>query len=253
MNDQISFLALSLGQQVNYTNSAGNPDYQDNYTLTAGTRIVYKKEKFGASLNAYYQLGSTNTWPANSVSAYNFCLDVFYKIAKPLKLSVGFEMLSGQSQTDTTASYLSTNHAFNPYFGTNHKFNGLMDYFFVGNHIGSVGLNDAYLRLDYKHKKFNLGLTGHALLANTDILDAAWLASNGEIRALSPYMGMELDFFGGFNLAPGAAVKFGYSQMLGTASMEAIKGGDSGEIANWGWVMVTFKPTLFDQSAQKKK
>ncbi len=32
--------------------------------------------------------------------------------------------------------------AFTPLYGTNHKFNGWMDYFYVGNHGSSIGLQD---------------------------------------------------------------------------------------------------------------
>lgn len=250
LNDAFNFsvLAMGVGQQVNYIDINGSPDFQDNYTLTAGTRLVFKKDKYGANLNAYYQMGSTATWPAMDVSAYNLGLELFYKIKDPYKITLGFEMLSGNSQTDTTASYNDVQHAFNPYFGTNHKFNGYMDYFYVGNHIGNVGLNDIYLRFDYTHKKFTAGFTGHAFMANADVLDVEELVTNGNIRAMDPYMGAEIDVFGGFNLAPGAKLQLGYSQMIGTETMEAVKGGDMNEISNWGWVMITLKPTLFDNS-----
>jgi len=155
-------------------------------------------------------------------------------------------MLSGNSQTDTSSAYAQGQYAFTPYFGTNHKFNGYMDYFYVGNFNGSVGLNDIYLRLDYKHDKFSAGLTGHAFLSNNSILDSKELADNGNIRAMSSYMGAEVDLFGAFKLAPGTAVKLGYSQMFGTSSIQAIKGGDYIQVSNWGWVMIIMKPTLFE-------
>ncbi len=260
VNDEFNFsvLALGVGQEVGFTNTLGQADYQDNYTLTAGTRLVYKKGKFGAAMNAYYQMGSTNTWPAMDVSAYNFDIDLSYQVADPIKLTIGFEMLSGNSQTDTSSSALNTQNAFNPYFGTNHKFNGYMDYFYVGNHNGSVGLNDIYLRVDYKHEKFSAGLTGHAFMANADILDIPWLFdpanTNGDIRAMSPYLGAEIDIFGAFKIAPGATCKVGYSHMLGTESMEAIKGGSfDNAISNWGYVMIIIKPTLFEQKEKKEE
>ena len=242
-----SFLAMSVGQQVNFINQAGEDTYQDNYTLTTGTRLVYKKDKLGAALNGYYQLGSTNTWPANSVSAFNLGLNVSYQVTDPIKLTLGFEMLSGNSQTDTTVAYNKVQHAFTPFFGTNHKFNGYMDYFYVGNHVGNVGLNDAYLRFDYKHKKFTAGLTAHMFLANADVLDMKELLDNAKYTAMSPNLGTELDLFGSFKLAPGAICKVGYSQLFGTSTMEAIKGGDRDEISNWGYVMIIIKPTLFEQ------
>jgi hypothetical protein len=247
---KVSLLAMGVGQQVNFVNVTGDPRYQDNYTLTTGTRLVYKKEKLGVNFNGYYQLGSTSTWPAMDVSAYNMNLEVSYQVAKPVRLLVGFEMLSGNSQVDTTASYNSTQHAFTPFFGTNHKFNGFMDYFYVGNHVGNVGLNDLYLRLDYKHDKFNAGITGHAFMANNDILDVPELISTGNRQAMSPYLGAEIDLFGGFDLTTGVKCKLGYSHLIGTTSMEAIKGGDMNEISNWGYLMIILKPTLFEQ---KKK
>jgi hypothetical protein len=246
-NFSASLLAMGVGQQVNYVNIAGVNRHQDNYTLTTGTRLVYKKEKLGLSFNGYYQLGSTSTWPAMDVSAYNLSLDVSYQLIKPLKVTLGFEMLSGNSQTDTTAAYNNVQHAFNPYFGTNHKFNGYMDYFYVGNHLGNVGLNDLYLRLDYKHKKFGAGITGHAFMANTAVLDTQKLIETGTVNAMNPYLGAEIDLFGSFKLAPGAVCKLGYSHLIGTSTMEAIKGGDRNEVSNWGYLMIILKPTLFKQ------
>jgi len=35
--------------------------------------------------------------------------------------------------------------------------------------------------------------------------------------------------------------------MFATASMEVLKGGDKGELANWAWVMLSFSPTLFSK------
>lgn len=242
-----SILAMSVGQQVNYTNTAGISRHHDNYTLTAGTRMEYEKEKFKLAFNGYYQLGSTNTRPAMNVSAYNLNLDFKYKLSDHLKLGIGAELLSGNSQTDTSSAYTSVQHAFNPYFGTNHKFNGVMDYFYVDNHIGNVGLNDGYLSLFYKNKKFNAGLTGHVFLANANILDEQEFINNGNITALSPYLGTEIDIFGSFNITNGAKCKLGYSQLFATESMEAIKGGDRNEIANWAYVMIIFKPTIFER------
>jgi hypothetical protein len=62
-------------------------------------------------------------------------------------LAAGYEYLSGNSYNKTDKVY-----AFEPFYGTNHKFNGFMDYFYVGNHINSVGLHDAWLKYGYKQK-----------------------------------------------------------------------------------------------------
>ena len=189
---------------------------------------------WGAILNAFYQLGSSSTWPAMDVAAYDIGLEVFYKVTDPIKVSAGFEMLSGNDMVNPN----NQQNAFNPYFGTNHKFNGVMDYFYVGNHIGNVGLNDYYLRADYKHKKFSAGVAGHIFMTNAAMADG----NGGQANA---NLGTEIDAFGAFKIVPGATCKLGYSHMLGTDSMVTLKGGDLNEISNWGYVMVIIKPVLF--------
>jgi len=242
-----SFLALCVGQQANFTNTLGLQAYQDNYTLTAGTRLVYKKKKIGVSSNLYYQMGSTNSWPAKSVSGYLINLDFTYAITDPILLTLGFEMTSGNSQTDTSANYLKTQHGFNPYFGTNHKFNGYMDYFYVSNHIGSVGLNDAYLGIDYKKEKYSVELMAHVFMAQADVRDMDEYVTTGTIKAMNPYLGTEFDLSGSFLIVASVTCKLGYSHLLATSTMEALKGGNKNAVSNWGYVMIVFKPVLFEQ------
>lgn len=251
VNDAFNFsvLALGVGQQVNFTNTLGQADRHDNYSLTAGVRPVFKKGKISLSSNLYYQMGSTNGWPAKSISGYLANLDFAYQIKDPLKAFVGFEMISGNSQTDTTTSYKDVQHAFNPYFGTNHKFNGFMDYFYVGNHIGSVGLNDAYFGIEFKKEKYSFELAGHIFMAQSNVLDKNDVDTLGNYNytAMSPYLGTEIDFTGNVQLAPGVRCAFGYSHMLGTETMVALKGGNTDAISNWAYVSIIFKPVLFEQ------
>ena len=258
-----SFLAMSVGQQVNFINQAGEDTYQDNYTLTTGTRLVYKKDKLGAALNGYYQLGSTNTWPANSVSAFNLGLNVSYQVTDPIKLTLGFEMLSGNSQTDTTVAYNKVQHAFTPFFGTNHKFNGYMDYFYVGSSHGNVGLQDTYLKLLYKKDSWSVGLDAHMFMTAADVLDPVELASSGNIRAMSSSLGTEIDFSVMKKLRKNVTLKAGYSHMLASETLATLKnvtyttGADAGkgrtdQINNWGYVMIIFKPTFLVKEKEVK-
>ncbi len=246
---KMSFLAMGVGQQVNFTNTQGNSDYQTNYTLTTGTRTVYSKNKLKLAANAYYQMGATAQFPARQVSAYNLALDLSYQFSEKLNANLGFEVLSGNSQTDTTTAYRNVEHAFNPYFGTNHKFNGFIDYFYVGNYIGQTGLNDLHLGLVYSHDKFKAGFTAHGFLANAPVLDQDEFIKTGEYKAMDPYLGTEIDVFGSFKLAPGTTCKLGYSHMLGTQTLEYAKGsGDYRATSNWAYVMIIMKPTFFDSS-----
>jgi hypothetical protein len=58
-------------------------------------------------------------------------------------------------------------------------------------------------------------------------------------------LGSEIDFSLGYKIHDDALIKFGYSQMLGTSTLEALRGGSIDESSNWAWIMLVIKPTLF--------
>lgn len=223
-----SLLFLNNGVQVNYSNG----DFETNFSQTIGGRLSWKQNKLSANLAAYYQGGTNPDTLDSDIKAHYLGADIGYSISENFSVGGGIEILSGNDQLDNNGE----NNAFNPFYGTNHKFNGVMDYFYVGNHAGSVGLNDVFIRGNYKNKKFETGIAFHVFQANSDITD-------GNGGALDAALGTEIDYTIGFKLKPGASLKLGYSQLFGTDSMEALKGGDSGVTNNWGWAMIIIKPS----------
>ncbi len=242
--------------------------YKDNYSQTIGARLTFKKNKLAINGAFYSQIGlqgdrnnalrDYNGEYDKEIAAINYGLDISYKITEKFTTTIGYEFLSGNSETDTSASYKRINHAFNPFYGTNHKFNGHMDYFYVGNHIGSVGLQDIYLSLNYKGEKFSIGADVHLFSTtanvwdeykyNTDLtlagdvltseLTAATSqaqidAANAKFDAftetkytdytMSAGLGTEIDLNLGFNLSKGVALKAGYSIMLATETLADLK------------------------------
>jgi hypothetical protein len=241
-----SFLAMGVGQQVNLVDKDSLPSYHENYTITTGTRLAYKKKRFEAASNIYMQLGSQASWPARETRAWNVLLNLNYKLGERWVAGMGYEGFSGNSQTDTTLAYRKIQRAFNPYFGTNHKFNGEMDYFYVaGNHIGSVGLHDIHLTIKYKRPKFFAKLVPHVFFAQSKILDREVFGVSGIITGMDPHLGTEIDLSGGFEISEEVSCMFGYCQMLATPTMQALTGGDYKLTANWAWVMLVYKPQMF--------
>lgn len=137
----------------------------------------------------------------------------------------------------TDADYI--NNSFNPFFGTNHKFNGFMDYFFVGNHLNTVGLSDFFASVSAKHKSTNLQLTGHFFSAANDVL-----AANSTTEIMKKYLGTEIDLTVTYKVNEMTSFTAGYSQMFGTETMQKLKGGNYKNTNNWAWLMLTFKPTF---------
>lgn len=240
----ISFLALNNGYQSPVS------VHSTRFNQTIGTHTQFKKRKFFAAINFYFQTGHDNsTGTEGKIRKVNALLagaEADYAIVESFSVGAGYERQTGQSQTDTTSAYKNVNHAFNPFYGTNHKFNGNMDYFYNGNHISSVGLQDAFCRMNYKSEKWWAGFETHLFVAAREVLDNSELNLNGSVAAMNKQLGTEIDFTFYYTLSKNASVQAGYSQMFATKTMEALKGGDHNLTQNWAYVMIVLKPDFLN-------
>ncbi|WP_413998049.1 alginate export family protein [Flavobacterium sp. W1B] len=222
-----SLLFLNTGYEYAKTLT----DLKVDYKQTFGTYLSYKDKKWDSDLSLYGQSGKSNNLKVNAFYAgANFG----YAITTQFKAALGYEFLSGKDQDDASSDLKS----FTPLFGTNHGFNGYMDYFYVGNHQNSVGLQDAYLKLNYTQNKWQFALIPHLFSAPNTVLDA----SNNKMDS---YLGTELDFTVAYSFQKDVLASAGYSQMFGSTTLERLKGGDSNNTNNWVWVMISFSPRLF--------
>lgn len=227
----LSVLFLNNGLQA--LNDSGEA-VGTNFSQTVGGRFGYKLSNVQINTAAYYQTGEMGNEVGTNINAYYAALDVTVPISEAHRITIGGEILSGNDQNSTD----DTNRAFTPFYGTNHKFNGLMDYFFVGNHINNVGLNDLFVKLAMKTGKVNTGVHAHFFTANGNVADVS-----GD--DMSAYLGTEVDLTASFPVAKGVALAAGYSQMFGSNTLVSIQNGGATEAtSNWAWVMVTIKPSF---------
>lgn len=231
--DDLGLSVLLLNTGIEYLDSS--TDQTIDYMQTIGSRLTYKFDEFNVDGAAYLQTGKAID---NNVSASYFTGNLAYKVSSDISLGLGYEYLSGKDQDDIDSDIKS----FTPLFGTNHKFNGWMDYFYVGNHGGSVGLNDISFTFSYQKDKFSAKLVPHLFYSAANIYDGSTKMDNN--------LGTEIDLTFGYILSKDITLNAGYSKMLATDSMEIIKGGDSDENNSWAWVMFTFKPKLFSTQQQ---
>ena len=212
----LSLLVLNNGIPEN------TPDGQEvNYSQTMGAHATYPLGEFKLAANAYLQTGKTAT--GSDLSAYNLLLEA----TCPRGITWGYERLSGTAYDDTK------NKSFNPLYGTNHKFNGFMDYFYVGNHFNSVGLNDIYAKYNYSKDQLSLNAHLHYFSAAAEISADA-----------SNYLGTELDLGAGWKISPEAQISCGLSWLFAGDSMEIIKGGDQSASHYWSWLMLSVTPNF---------
>ncbi|MGB0917827.1 MAG: hypothetical protein ACPGU4_09565 [Flavobacteriales bacterium] len=252
-NDSLAFLGTGgATSMIKYSEKA------TYFSQTIGFRAGYDGAKFKAFGAFYYQLGNNGAFTIDSsgtdvsgefefdrtkLNAMLARIDLLGKLG-PVTLTGGYEYQSGNSQVNPS----SDDQAFSPFYGTNHKFNGLMDYFYVGNHAKSVGLHDAFLGVKFTHKKFFIGATAHYFLAANDVNDPSNLGT-----AMDAGLGAELDVVTGYKFNNEVSILAGYSNMFGTSTMEAIRGGDKDALSNWAFLMITFKPVLFNSKNFMKK
>ncbi|QTD36379.1 alginate export family protein [Polaribacter batillariae] len=225
-----SLLFLNNGTQfIDVTNASNN---ETRYSQTLGTHLKLNEGKFAATSNLYYQFG--NDVANNEISAYLLGLETTYKFTDKTLFGLGVELQSGN---ENGAPSNGENKAFSPFYGTNHKFNGLMDYFYVGNHANNVGLLDLYAKANFKlNSKSSLTAFVHQFSAAAAINNT-----------VSKNLGTELDVVYGYNFSKDIKINAGYSQMFASEGMEVLKGNSDGNTNNWGWLMVTIKPTLFSK------
>ena len=225
-NYGLSILALNNGiEHLDVNNEASV-----SYSQTFGPRLTYRKDNFSFDATAYYQTGKVVT---KSIAASYLSANFNFKTTSEFSIGAGFEYLSGKDMNDVSSGLKS----FNPIFGTNHKFNGLMDYFYVGNHSNSVGLLDMNIVVSYTKDKFSAKLVPHIFKSAADVYKGT--------TKMDKSLGTELDFTIGYKVAKNIQFNAGHSQMFGTASLEALKGGLSTKSNSWTWFMLTFKPTFY--------
>lgn len=224
-----SLLFMNVGQQRD-EDPSDQEDLDTRYSQTFGTHMNYRPGKISFTASLYAQSGKDAS--NNDLSAYMFNLGMKFPLGSNWKGNVGVEMLSGTDDTE-----IEDNNSFTPLFGTNHKFNGHMDYFYVGNHVGNVGLTDIYGGLNYGKDQWSFASAIHVFSASADLY-------NGIGEKQDNYLGTEIDLSLGYKYSKNVLLKAGYSHMFASDSMEALKGGDSGETQNWGWVMLVFTPNF---------
>ncbi|WP_417861214.1 alginate export family protein [Winogradskyella sediminis] len=223
----LSFLILNNG----LTYEDDNNEQNVNYNQTIGSRVAYKNNRLDMDASLYFQTGKIAD---SDLNAINIAANAYYKLNTQLKTAIGIEYLSGTDMNSTE----NTLKSFNPWFGTNHKFNGLMDYFYVGNHINSVGLIDIHANLSWQKHNASIALTPHIFSSAAKVIDISG-------NKMNTSLGTELDVVLGYKWSETIKFEAGYSQLFATETMEVLKEGNKDNNNNWAWIMVTINPSLF--------
>lgn len=225
-----SFLFMNLGLEGGKDNESDT-----QFMQTLGTNLYYRPGNFTLGGTFYYQFGKNIN--KQDVSAYLWALNAAYKINPQWSIALGSDYLSGMDNTDgPDAEYT----AFDPLYGTHHKFYGAMDYYYATPFLKGFnpGLWDNQVKLAFKpSRKVDLSATYHYFLTTSDVtLDH---------KDLDRGLGSEIDLQIDWQIMKDVKLSAGYSTMLGTSTMEAVKGGSSDSWQDWGWLSININPRIF--------
>ena len=229
----VSLLFANNGMPQNSIEN-GKTIQNTRYSQTFGPYITYKTGNLKINAAGYLQTGKNAK--NNTKSAYFASGEVAYAATKQFSFGGGIQFLSGNSQVEADAE----DHEFSTLYSTGHKFNGWMDYFYAGSSHQAVGLIDIYVPLVYKLKKITAEMQLHYFSAAADVKDVAV-----PTQAMSAGLGTEADLMLTYAISPEISISGGYSQMFGTETLQALKGGNYENSQNWAWIMFTFNPSFF--------
>jgi len=212
----ISLLAINLGRK-----DAENGDGKMHYMQTMGTDVTYKPAGLDLHGAFYYQMGKDAT--GTSHSAWMASAKVGYAIDPVWGVNVGYDYLSGNDGGDKVKY-------FDALYGTHHKFYGFMDYF-----PGKLrqGLQD-----------IQAGITAKASAKTSVLANYHYFLTAQKVGDLGKGLGHELDLQLTTTLMKNVTLMAGYSFMLGTETMDVVKGGNHKSWQDWAWIQLNINPRI---------
>lgn len=224
---QMSLLLMNVGREGG---TEGNG--KTRYMQTIGTHLTYDRQDIEAAASFYFQTGKN---PAGTkVAAYMFGLQGAYRIQPNWKVRAGYDHLSGNDGRNINQ------HSFDPLYGTHHNFYGAMDYF-TGPAI--LGLQDIHAGTTYTINR--LTPDTELIVPVNIVFDYHYLLSAEKFNNLSKSLGHEFDLKLSCKPLKDLTLSAGYSFMLGTESMDVVKGGNHKSWQDWAWLSLNISPRIF--------
>ena len=205
------------------------------FRFTAGPNATMKYKHFNGNIGAYIQTWKTT---ANKIILSYFVNAYGEYTSSKVNVGLGYDYLSGNNAEKNNGKFQS----FHTLYPTNHKYYGHMDFFLdIPADTKNGGLQDLYVRGQYRPKpKGMLGLDAHYFFLGNKVSD---LKNAGNYLKLP--LGFEMDVYGSYKPLDFMTINAGYSFMIATSSMEAIKGGSRKAYNGWSYIMITLKPSFF--------
>jgi hypothetical protein len=241
----VSFLALQDGfQRAVEVNDGVEINYigEINYRYTLGPYLKWKTDLATLEGAYYQQMGVARD--EKDINANFYSGKITYPIGQDYSVAIGYDHYSGTDLSDD-GNQKETN-TFTNLYGPGHKYLGYMDYFSVASSHMS-GINDLFGSVKTKLPwGINMILDVHQFSLDKEY---AMIMVDGAkaIEKLDKNLGTEFDFTFKKKFDDQLTVQAGYSFMLATESMEALKLGKGieSDFPQFVYLMFNFTPEFF--------
>ena len=239
----VSLLFMNIGQQTGEPGSINNPpstEYQQMY----GGYVNYHPEFMTLEASYYRQTGKVvnDAKFAGPVKAWMASAKAVMKPTDRYGFVLGYDYLSGDDYVPVVYGgaiglpYHETEGGFTPMYGSRSKFYGILDYFYESAYTQGFtpGLQNAYL-----------GITGKPVSQLTCSATYHYLATATELSGLNRTLGHSIELEASYQFSKDISLVAGYTQMMGTETMDRLKQGNGNKHARWGWFSLVISPSLF--------
>ena len=238
-----SLLFMNIGQQAGIQGDPYNSpstEYQQMY----GGYINFHPKYLSLEGSYYRQTGKVvnEVKQAGKIKAWMASAKATIKPTDKYGFVLGYDYLSGDDYVPVVYGgsfgmpYQEYEGGFAPLYGSRTKFYGILDYFYESAYINGFtpGLQNAYLGIIGKPApKLSCCVTYH------------YLATATELSGLDRTLGHSIELEASYKFSKDISLVAGYTQMMGTETMDRLKQGSSSKRARWGWFSLVISPSLF--------
>ena len=248
----VSLLFMNVGLQAGYMTDHPNYKYEPAHTVDQrfyGGYIKYHPSFLTLEGSYYKQTGKQVAVDATSGYSGSVKVDAWMAGVKATVMpadnygfELGYDYLSGDDYVPviyggTLGMPLhDVEGGFAPLYGSRTKFYGIMDYFYESAYTNGFtpGLQKAFVGGYVKPLSgLKCGLAYH------------YLATATELHNLNRTLGHAIELQASYKIIKDVSLVAGYTQMMGTETMDRLKQGNGNKRARWGWFSLVVSPRLF--------
>jgi len=228
-----SVIFMNIGAQNTQTRKT-------NFQQLVGAYLLYTPSRWLFEGSYYYQFGTNEI--DMTISAWMASLKAQYSFHKQFRATAGYDYLSGdefyyvRNQGQIGLIHHEKIKGFNTLYGSHHQFYGAMDFFYMSAYTDGFtpGLQNLYFGLDYTPIK-NLKINAYY----------HYLSTATALRFHDRNLGHELELSASYRFMPDVSLSAGYSYMIGSETMEALKRANDEGRLSWAWLSLNVSPRLF--------